>query len=104
LGRWGVSPGPYVVLPVLGPYTLREVIALPVDYQGNVLSHVQDVPARDGLTILNAIDLRASYLNASDVIEGAALDAYSFTRDSYFQRQRYRLYDGEEPDAPDSAP
>lgn len=104
LGRWGVSPGPYVVVPVLGPYTLRELVAWPVDYQGNLVSRVQDVPTRDGLTVLNVIDLRASYLKAGEVIDGAALDAYSFTRDSYFQRQRYRLYDGEEPESPGTAP
>ncbi len=104
LGRWGVSPGPYVVVPVLGPYTLREVVAWPVDYQGNLVSHVQDMPTRDGLTALSALDLRASFLKAGEVIDGAALDAYSFTRDSYFQRQRYRLYDGEEPDSPEPAP
>ena len=104
LGRWGVSPGPYVVVPLLGPYTLRELVAWPVDYQGNLVSHVQDVPTRDGLTVLSALDVRASYLKAGEVIDGAALDAYSFTRDSYFQRQRYRLYDGEEPDSPEPAP
>lgn len=104
LGRWGVGPGPYVVVPVLGPYTLREVVAWPVDYQGNLVSHVHDLPTRDGLTLLSAIDLRASYLKAGEVIDGAALDAYSFTRDSYFQRQRYRLYDGEEPETPEPAP
>ena len=104
LGRWGVSSGPYVVVPVLGPYTLREIVALPVDYQGNLVSHVHDLPTRDGLTLLSAIDLRASYLKAGEVIDGAALDAYSFTRDSYFQRQRYRLYDGEEPEPPEPAP
>ena len=104
LGRWGVGPGPYVVVPVLGPYTLREVVALPVDYQGNLVSHVQDLPTRDGLALLSAIDLRASYLKAGEVIDGAALDAYSFTRDSYFQRQRYRLYDGEEPEIAEPAP
>lgn len=104
LGRWGVSPGPYVMVPVLGPYTLREVVAWPVDYQGNWVSHVQDIPTRDGLTVLSALDLRASYLKAGEVIDGAALDAYSFTRDSYFQRQRYRLYDGEEPENSEPAP
>ncbi len=104
LGRWGVSPGPYIVVPVLGPYTLRELLAWPVDYQGNLVSHVQDVPTRDGLTALSVLDVRASYLKAGEVIEGAALDAYSFTRDSYFQRQRYRLYDGEEPETAEPAP
>jgi len=104
LGRWGMGPGPYVVVPVLGPYTLREVVAWPVDYTGNLVSYVHDIPTRDGLTLLSALDLRASYLKAGEVIDGAALDAYSFTRDSYFQRQRYRLYDGEEPESPEPAP
>lgn len=104
LGRWGVKPGPYVVLPVLGPYTLREVVALPLDYQGNLVNHVADPGTRDGLTVLNAIDVRESYLKAGDVIDAAALDAYSFTRDSYFQRQRYRQYDGDVPESPEDAP
>jgi phospholipid-binding lipoprotein MlaA len=104
LGRWGVSPGPFVVLPVLGPFTLREVVALPVDYHGNLANHIDDKATRDVLTVLNAVDVRESYLKAGEVIDAAALDAYSFTRDSYFQRQRYRQYDGDVPDSPDFAP
>ena len=104
LGRWGVKPGPYVVLPILGPYTLREVVALPLDYQGNLVNHVMDQRTRDSLTVLNAIDVRESYLKAGEVIDAAALDAYSFTRDSYFQRQRYREYDGDVPESPEDAP
>ena len=104
LGRWGVRPGPYVVLPVLGPYTLREVVALPVDYQGNLVTHIDDKPTRDGMAVLNIIDVRESYLKAGDVIDAAALDAYSFTRDSYLQRQRYREYDGDVPESPEVAP
>lgn len=98
LGRWGVGSGPYVVLPILGPYTLREVAALPVDWQGNLVNHVQDVPTRDGLSVVSVIDTRASLLGAGDVVEGAALDKYSFIRDSYFQRQRNRVYDGNPPE------
>lgn len=98
LGRWGVGAGPYVVIPFLGPYTLREVAALPLDRQGNLVNHVSDVPTRDGLVILNVVDTRASYLSAGDVVEGAALDKYSFMRDSYLQRQRNRVYDGNPPE------
>lgn len=104
LGRWGVSPGPYLVLPLLGPYTFREVVALPLDYQGNLANHINDKPTRDGLAVLNAIDVRESYLKAGDVIDAAALDPYSFTRDSYFQRQRYRQFDGDVPESPEDAP
>lgn len=98
LGRWGVSPGPYVVLPFLGPYTLREVAALPLDRQGNLVNQIDDQVTRDALTALNIVDVRESYLKAGDVLDEAALDSYSFTRDSYFQRQRYRQYEGEAPD------
>ena len=98
LGRWGVPPGPYVVLPLLGPYTLREVVALPVDQQGNLVNQITDDQSRYGLSVLNVVDYRAQYLTAGDVVEGAALDKYSFTRDSYLQRQRSRLYDGNPPE------
>jgi phospholipid-binding lipoprotein MlaA len=98
LGRWGVAAGPYIVLPLLGPYTLREVVALPLDQQGNLVNQISDEGTRIGLSVLNVVDLRAQYLRAGDVVEGAALDKYSFTRDSYLQRQRNRVYDGNPPE------
>lgn len=98
LGRWGVGAGPYVMLPLLGPRTLREVVAMPLDRQGDLVNHVSDVPTRDGLAILDVVQTRASYLQAGEVVDGAALDAYSFMRDAYLQRQRNRVYDGNPPD------
>ncbi|NBT93165.1 MAG: VacJ family lipoprotein, partial [Betaproteobacteria bacterium] len=83
LGRWGIGAGPYVVLPFLGPRTLREVAMLPVDRWGNVANHVDSVIARDALMLMSFIDLRETYLQAGDVIKAAALDPYTFTRDSY---------------------
>lgn len=101
LGRWGAGTGPYVVLPLLGPSTVRGVVALPVDLRGSLTSHVADDPTRYGLTALNLIDTRAKFLKAGDVVEGAALDRYSFMRDSYLQRQRNRVYDGNPPEEED---
>ncbi len=98
LGRWGVGPGPFVVLPLLGSSTLRDTLALPVEIKGNLVNSVQDVPTRDVLTVLNAVDTRATYLKASDVVDGAALDKYSFTRDAFLQRRRNQVYDGNPPD------
>jgi phospholipid-binding lipoprotein MlaA len=98
LGRWGIRPGPYVVLPFLGSYTLRELVALPLDRQGNLVNYVEDVPTRDGLTVVRVVNLRATYLDMGNVLEGAALDKYSFVRDSYLQRQRNRDYDGNPPE------
>jgi len=104
LARWGVGAGMYVVLPLLGPYTLREIVALPLDLQGNLVNQVKDQSTREGLTLLNIVDVRESYLKAGEVLDAASLDAYSFTRDSYFQRQRYRQYDGEVPEDPEVSP
>lgn len=98
LGRWGVRPGPFIVLPLLGPATLREVVALPVDQQGNLITHVPDEATRTGMTVLNVVDLRAQYLRAGEVVNSAALDRYSFTRDAYLQRQRNADYDGDPPE------
>jgi phospholipid-binding lipoprotein MlaA len=98
LGRWGVPPGPYVVLPVLGPRTLREVAALPVDSYGMPVYHLGDQDTRTWLPVMDVVDIRAKYLNASNVLEGAALDSYSFQRDAYFQRQRNVQFDGNPPD------
>lgn len=87
LGRWGVDTGPYLVLPLLGPSTVRDTAALVVDTQGDLVTHVHDVSARNSLYVLRAVDLRASLLRASDVLDQAALDKYSFTRDAYLQRR-----------------
>jgi phospholipid-binding lipoprotein MlaA len=98
LGRWGVPPGPYVVLPILGPFTLREVAGLPVDMSGMPVYNIGDQNTRLWLPIVDVVDLRAKYLGAGEVLEGAALDAYSFRRDAYFQRQRNIQYDGNPPE------
>ena len=98
LGRWGVGAGPYVVLPVLGPYTLREVGALPVDWSADLVYQFGDQTTVIEMTALKLIDYRASLLGAGDVVDGAALDKYSFTRDAYLQRQRNKQYDGNPPE------
>ena len=98
LGRWGVPAGPYLVLPLFGPRTLREVAGMPIDARGMPVYNIGDQETRTLLPIVDVVDLRAKYLNAGDVLEGAALDAYSFRRDAYFQRQRNIQYDGNPPE------
>jgi len=98
LGRWGVPSGPYLVLPVLGPSTVRDTAALPIDYQGNLLQQVDDRDARIGLYLLQAVNTRASLLRAGTVLDEAALDKYSFSRDVYLQLRRNEVYDGNAPD------
>jgi len=105
LGYWGVGAGPYVVLPVLGPSTLRDTAALPVDMQGDAVNHVSDVPARNSATALKLVDKREQLLDASKMLEQVALDPYTFTRDAFLQRRRNLVFDGNPPDeepAPDA--
>lgn len=104
LGRWGMQPGPYLVLPLLGPSTLRDTAALSVDWQGNVVNTVDDSATRNGLTATNIINLRATYLNAGSIVDGAALDKYSFMREAYLQRRRSQVFDGDPPEEEASGP
>jgi phospholipid-binding lipoprotein MlaA len=97
LGRWGVPTGPYLVLPLLGPSTLRDTIALPIDRQGNPVHYVDPWDTRYSLYALHAIDVRANLLRAGSVLDEAALDKYSFTRDAHLQRRRSQIFDTEKP-------
>ena len=97
LGYWGVPTGPYLVLPLLGPSTLRDAAALPVDRQGNLVSGLVNVATRNSLTALNLVDLRAGLLSAGRLLEDAALDKYTFTRDVYLQRRRALVLEEAEP-------
>ncbi|GDY35990.1 hypothetical protein ACINB_18820 [Acidovorax sp. NB1] len=85
LGYWGMGTGPYLVLPILGPSTVRDTLALPVDMKGNVVSYVDPVSARNSLYALRIVDTRSNLLRASSVLDSAALDKYSFTRDVFLQ-------------------
>lgn len=93
LGRWGMPSGPYLVLPLLGPSTVRDTVALPVDWQGNVLGDLSDVSARNGLKVLEVVDKRARLLQAGDMLDAVALDKYSLTRDVYLQLRNQRVQD-----------
>lgn len=87
LASWGVQPGPYLVLPLLGPSTVRDTVALPVDWQGNVLGDLKPVSHRNTLTGLRMVNTRANLLNASDTLDAAALDRYSLMRDFYLKQR-----------------
>lgn len=99
LGKWGVASGPYVVLPLFGPSTLRDTAALPVDITGDPWTHVTPVGKRNAGAVVRVIDTRASLLNASNLLEDAALDRYTFVRGAYLQRRESLVNDGKEPAA-----
>lgn len=94
LGYWGVPSGPYLVLPILGSSTLRDTAALPGDWYGDLWTHKRPANVRNIGTVVKAVDLRATYLDASDLVEGAALDRYEFIRDGYLQRREGQVSDG----------
>ncbi len=101
LGCWGVPSGPYVVLPVFGPSTLRDTGSFPVDTKGDLVRNYHDVPTRNTAMGLRAVDKRSSLLGAGNLLEEASLDKYSFTRDAYLQYRQSQVFDGNPPDEPD---
>ncbi len=97
LGYWGVKPGPYVVLPLLGPSTLRDTLALPLDMQGDASRQFSDDATRNALTVTRVLDIRSGLLQTVDVVKAASLDPYSFVRDGFLQKRRNDIYDGNPP-------
>lgn len=98
LGYWGVAPGPYLVLPLLGPSTLRDTVALPVDMMGDMVSGIEHVPTRNTAKAVRVVDNRAGLLRVTGMLEEAALDKYSFTRDAFLQSRRSSIFDGNPPE------
>jgi phospholipid-binding lipoprotein MlaA len=96
-GHWGVGPGPYLVLPFLGPSTLRDGTGLVLDFYADPLNDVTPSSVRDPLWGLRLVNRRAELLDASSLLEQAALDRYIFLRDAYLQRRRNQIYDGSPP-------
>ncbi len=96
-GRWGAGPGPYLVLPFLGSSDLRDGLALPLDYYFDPLGELRPYHLQYGLWGTRVVALRADLLDASRILEEAALDRYIFQRDAYLQRRRSLIYDGQAP-------
>lgn len=95
LGVWGVPSGPYLMLPLLGPSTVRDTAALPADMWADAWTTVTPVSTRNIGIGLRAVDQRAAILDASSLMEDAALDRYEFIRDGFMQRRESRVRDGE---------
>ncbi|WP_225864812.1 MlaA family lipoprotein [Ideonella benzenivorans] len=99
LGRWGVPPGPYIVLPLLGPSDARDTLATPVDLYASLDTQLTSgTSATMGVSVLKVVNTRANLLGASQLLNEVALDRYSFLRDAYLARRRSQVYDGNPPD------
>lgn len=92
LGYWGVGPGPYLMLPILGPSTVRDAGASVVDAQIDAISQIDHVRTRNQLRILNLVNTRANLLASEGLLSG---DRYIFLRDAYLQRRQFLINDGE---------
>ena len=97
LGYWGVNSGPYLVLPFLGPSSVRDGAGLAVDSYYGVIENIEDIPTRNTLYATSKVDLRAHLLDAEEVVEGTMMDRYSFMRDAYLMHRQSLVYDGSPP-------
>ena len=102
LGYWGVPNGPYLVLPLFGPSTLRDGASLPVDFAVSPTKLIGDIPTRNEVFALRLVSKRSELLKSGNMLEQASIDKYSFTRDAYLQYRRSQIYDGNPPDEDDS--
>lgn len=92
LGRWGVPSGPYLVFPLVGPTTLRDSTTIVLENKYDPISYIDHIKTRNVTTVLRVVDTRANLLRLTDLLDEAALDKYSFTRDAFLQRRRAEIY------------
>lgn len=93
LGVWGVKPGPYVMLPVFGPSTLRDAVAKPLDLYADPVNLSTRADVEYSLRAMRLVDDRARLLPTTDMIEKVALDPYQFVRDAHFQQREAKVND-----------
>lgn len=101
LGRWGVPPGPYLVLPLMGPSNLRDAPAMAVDSLTDLRVQVDfNDNTQAALGLLTVVSRRADLLTLDPALN-ATYDPYAFIRNAWLQRREYKVRDG---DVPDEAP
>ncbi|WP_413674857.1 VacJ family lipoprotein [Massilia cellulosiltytica] len=100
LGHYGVPAGPYLVLPLFGPSTFRDAAGFGVDQYASPITYAKPA-SRNTLWGVDFVSTRARYLNATNLLEQAALDRYLFVRDAYLGRRHTQLDEGKETPLPD---
>ena len=96
-GVWGIPQGPYLFVPIFGPTTFRDGAGVLVRIYVGPVGYIPDVPVRNTLYGIGAVDIRAQATDALSIVDTAALDKYTFIRNAYLQRRRYLVYDGKPP-------
>ncbi|NOL50341.1 MlaA family lipoprotein [Pelistega europaea] len=109
LGVWGLSDGAYVVLPILGASSVRDSIGLLGDGAGTLYTSttpwaIDNVPLRNSLVAVQAVDKRAALLNADDIASDVSIDKYAFIRDAYKQNRMALLRSKFEDEITDGTP
>lgn len=97
LGKWGVANGPYIVLPFLGPSTLRDGIGLYVDSYPSRIRRIKHMRTRNQMYATKVINRRAQLFDQEKVLDEAAVDRYEYMRDAYLLRRQSLVYDGHPP-------
>lgn len=101
LAKWGDKKSPYVVIPFVGPATIRDAVGLTIDYSFfTIFPYIQSFPVRYGLVGVDYVQIRESYIDKEPIIE-ESLDDYAFVRDAYMQGRKYQI-EGEQPDDTDA--
>ena len=99
LAFWGVDSGPYFVLPFLGPSTVRDGLAVPVDWiLFDPVFQDKELKVTLSLLVVRYTDKRAGLLTATDIIDETAPDKYAYIRDAFLQRRQYLIHEGAPPD------
>ena len=98
---WGFPQGPYLFVPLFGPTTVRDGTGVVVRIALGPVGYIPEVPLRNSVYGVGAVDLRAQALSAGAIVDTAALDRYLFIRNGYLQRRRYLVYDGKPPPEPE---
>jgi phospholipid-binding lipoprotein MlaA len=93
LGKWGVHAGPYLMVPLFGPTTVRDFAARVPDTFTDPSHYLEDDSTRYILTGLEIIDLRAGLLSLDDQLD-QSFDRYAFVRNAWLQRRAYKVSDG----------
>jgi phospholipid-binding lipoprotein MlaA len=97
LGKWGVGSGPYVVLPLLGPSTLRDSVGRVPDRYTSYGRYLEHVPTRNTVQGVDIIRIREELLATGKTLDEASLDKYQFLRDAFLQRRLNQVHDGKVP-------
>jgi phospholipid-binding lipoprotein MlaA len=98
LGVWGFKPGPYLVLPLFGPSTVRDALGLPLDIAATPAYAINQGSFRPVTTVVQILDTRSQLFGATQLLDTIALDKYSFVRDAFLSRRLRMVFDGNPPE------